>query len=86
LEETYHLLCANPAEALPRAVREWADIYTHHATAAGQWIQMFIQAGRDSSSEKIRTPSQRLEEIFHAGDHKAMLAYINVLLAKCESQ
>ena len=80
LEETYHLLCADLARALPGALSQITGACAHEVTAAAQWAQMLAQAGDDSGSEKIRAWGQRLEQSLRGNPDQATVASLGILL------
>ncbi|MFD5564698.1 ATP-binding protein [Kitasatospora griseola] len=60
LQETYHRLCADPDRALPLALRELLDAWSHSTTTLRRWVQMLARAGQDTDDRGIREWSDRL--------------------------
>ncbi|MFE5767718.1 tetratricopeptide repeat protein [Streptomyces sp. NPDC056485] len=60
LQETYHRLCADPRAALPAALRELVDAYDHGITTLHRWVQVWIQAGRDTQGTELTDWGGRL--------------------------
>jgi hypothetical protein len=80
LEETYHLLCADPTGALPAALSQVTFACAHQVAAAGQWVQMMAQAGGDSDSATIRSWGQRLEQSLRGNPDQAVVTSLSILL------
>ncbi|MFD9218644.1 tetratricopeptide repeat protein [Streptomyces sp. NPDC060064] len=55
LEETYHLLCAQPRTALPMVLREGIDACDAGTVPARLWAQTVADAGGDGDSGVLRT-------------------------------
>ncbi|MFW6722114.1 tetratricopeptide repeat protein [Streptomyces sp. MAR4 CNY-716] len=58
--ETYHLLCADPQGALPRARRDALQAADAGPAGARRWAQTVEQAGADADSEPVRDWGRRL--------------------------
>jgi tetratricopeptide (TPR) repeat protein len=82
LEETYHLLCADPDGSLPEALGRVGLACAQHPMLAAQWAQMIVQAGDDSSSERTRAWGQRLLESLRGNDGEARVACLGLLLGE----
>ncbi|WP_431776568.1 tetratricopeptide repeat protein [Streptomyces cucumeris] len=54
LEESYHLLCARPAAALPGVLRDGIDACDAGPEAARPWARTLLEAGEDSGDETLR--------------------------------
>lgn len=55
LEETYHLLCAQPRTALPVVLRDGIDACDAGTVVARRWAQAVADAGGDGDSDVLRT-------------------------------
>ena len=62
LNETYHLLCANPALALPDALLQVAHACDDGTAALRRWAQTLAQAGGDTDTPALVTWGHRLQE------------------------
>ncbi|MFJ8441881.1 tetratricopeptide repeat protein [Kitasatospora griseola] len=60
LQETYHRLCEDPDRALPLALRELLDAWSHSTATLRRWVQMLARAGQDTDDRGIREWSDRL--------------------------
>ncbi|WBB58684.1 tetratricopeptide repeat protein [Streptomyces sp. WMMC500] len=58
--ETYHLLCADPQGALPRARRDALQTADVGPAETRRWAQTLEQAGTDADSEPVRDWGRRL--------------------------
>lgn len=58
--ETYHLLCADPQGALPRARRDALQAADVGPAEVRRWARTLEQAGADADSEPVRDWGQRL--------------------------
>jgi Flp pilus assembly protein TadD len=79
LNETYHLLCAQPQAALPDALHETVHACRHSTETLRRWVQVLAQAGRDTDSRELADLARRLQ----AGDDD-QIAALTVLLASRE--
>jgi tetratricopeptide (TPR) repeat protein len=61
-EETYHLLCADPAGNLPKALATAVKAAEHSTTRARQWAQLITDAARDTNDPALRQWGQRLQD------------------------
>ncbi|QXV56106.1 tetratricopeptide repeat protein [Amycolatopsis sp. TNS106] len=60
LEQTYHRLCGDPAEALPDALLGAAEMITTGVAAMRAWARMMEQAGADADAPAVLGWGQRL--------------------------
>ncbi|WP_328980487.1 tetratricopeptide repeat protein [Streptomyces canus] len=60
LSETYHLLCAHPAQALPDALHEIVHTCEHGVAVVRRWAQALLQAGHDTDDPELTNWGQRL--------------------------
>src|ERR1035437_2035525 len=67
-EETYHLLCADPINNLPKALALAAKAARYGAIRARQLAEVIANAGRDAGHEKLRQIGQRLLGGINDGD------------------
>ena len=67
-EETYHLLCADPINNLPKALALAAKAARYGAIRARQLAEVIANAGRDAGHEKLRHWGQRLLGGINDGD------------------
>jgi hypothetical protein len=82
LEETYHLLCADPGAALPRALADVVRACDEQPAAAAQWALAIAQAGQDTAATTVAACGQRLEEALRMDRHQATVACLGVVLAQ----
>lgn len=61
LNETYHLLCAQPQKALPNALHEVVLACDHSTEALVRWTQLLVQAGDDAGWDTLTQISKRLQ-------------------------
>ncbi|MDF0371000.1 hypothetical protein OM788_000752 [Streptomyces sp. KA12] len=61
LNETYHLLCANPRTALADALRESAHAIGLDVATLRRWAQILGGAGLDTDTEALVSWGERLE-------------------------
>ncbi|MER6996951.1 tetratricopeptide repeat protein [Streptomyces sp. NPDC000410] len=54
LEESYHLLCAQPRAALPRMLRDGVDACEQGGATARRWARVLAEAGEAADSEELR--------------------------------
>lgn len=80
LQETYHRLCADPRAALPAASRELVDAYDHGITTLHRWVQVWIQAGRDTQGTELADWGERLRTALEQQD--AGVATLTLLLSR----
>jgi tetratricopeptide (TPR) repeat protein len=67
-EQTYHLLCADPASNLPQALATAVKAAEHSTTRARQWAQLITDAGRDTGDPALQRWGQRLLDGIHDND------------------
>jgi tetratricopeptide (TPR) repeat protein len=67
-EEMYHLLCADPAGNLPRALASAVRAAEVSAVRARQWAQVLADAGRDADDFVLSQWGQRLRDGIHDND------------------
>ncbi|WCD95340.1 tetratricopeptide repeat protein [Streptomyces sp. HUAS 31] len=60
LHETYHRLCASPAEALPDSLHEVVLASEQGVAVVRRWAQMLLQAGHDADSPALTGWGQRI--------------------------
>jgi len=82
LEETYHLLCADPGIALDGALGEVVRACASQPAAAAQWAQAITGAGHDADADLPRAVGQRLEEALRLNPEEAMVACLGVVLSE----
>ncbi|WP_326796481.1 tetratricopeptide repeat protein [Streptomyces sp. NBC_01808] len=70
--ETYHLLCADPQGALPRARRDALQAADVGPAATRRWAQTMEQAGTDADSEPVRDWGRRLLAVMGEGPRGAV--------------
>ena len=80
LEETYHLLCADPAAALPAALSQVPFACAQQVTVAAQWAQMMAQAGEDAGSETISSWGHRLGQSLRGNPNQTAATSMGLLL------
>jgi tetratricopeptide (TPR) repeat protein len=67
-EETYHLLCADPARNLPRALAQAVLAAEHSPIRARQWAVLVADAGRDANDGKLQEWGLRLHASLRGRD------------------
>ena len=77
LEETYHRLCAEGANALPEALSSIVHADSQSEELRGQWAQMLIQAGTDADIATVRRWGERLKSALLTDD--AETAFFDLL-------
>jgi tetratricopeptide (TPR) repeat protein len=77
LEETYHRLCVDGANALPEALSAMVYAGAGSDAVRGQWAQMLTQAGTDADAAAVRRWGERLENALLTDD--AEVAYFDLL-------
>ena len=75
-EETYHLLCADPVNNLPRALTSAVKAAEHSTIRARQWAELIADAGRDTDHQTLRQWGQRLEDGIHDSDLTQYFTYL----------
>ena len=75
-EETYHLLCADPINNLPKALASAVDAAGHSTVRARQWATLIDDAGRDTGNLTIREWGRRLQAGIHDDDLTQYLTYL----------
>ncbi|WP_410651012.1 tetratricopeptide repeat protein [Amycolatopsis sp. cmx-4-54] len=68
LEQTYHRLCGDPAEALPDALLGAAEMITTGTASARAWARMMEQAGADADAPAVLGWGQRLAAAVGEGE------------------
>jgi tetratricopeptide (TPR) repeat protein len=61
-EETYHLLCGDPINSLPKALVSAVKAGEHGTIRARQWAQLIADAGRDTGYQSLSQWGQRLHD------------------------
>ncbi|MFI1397557.1 tetratricopeptide repeat protein [Streptomyces sp. NPDC020681] len=61
LEETYHLLIAQPRAALPDVLRDGVDACHQDPPAAGRWVRTLVDAAEDGDTEWLRAWAGRCQ-------------------------
>jgi len=82
LEQTYHLLCADPTKALSTALAEVVAACRWSTSIAARWAQMIAQAGEDAGSDKVRVWGRRLVESTGMTEYEADIASMGLLIAE----
>src|SRR6266542_4275869 len=77
-EETYHGLCADPINGLPRALGFAVKAAEHSTARARQWAGMLTGAGRDSANTQIQDWGKLLQDGIHDED---LTQYLSNLIA-----
>jgi len=77
-EETYHLLCADPAGNLPRALASAVKAAERSIIGARQWAGLLADAGRDADHPALREWGQRLRDGIH--DNSDLTEYLTHLI------
>jgi tetratricopeptide (TPR) repeat protein len=75
-EETYHLLCAEPAANLPKALASAVMAAEQSTTRARQWAELIVDAGRDTDDATLRRWGQRLHNGINDGDLTSYLTHL----------
>jgi len=84
LEQGYHLLCADPAEALPEALLNAANTMTTGVAAARAWARMMEQAGTDADAPAVLRWAKKLEECLSSGDGPRDVEVLDLLAGAAE--
>ncbi|WP_410659930.1 tetratricopeptide repeat protein [Amycolatopsis sp. lyj-112] len=84
LEQGYHLLCADPAEALPEALLNAANMMITGVAAARSWVRMMEQAGTDADAAVVLRWAARLDECLTAGDGPRDVEVLDLLAGAAE--
>ncbi|MEU3621128.1 hypothetical protein BS329_07160 [Amycolatopsis coloradensis] len=79
LEQTYHRLCGDPAEALPDALLGAAEMITSGIAAARTWARMMEQAGVDADVPAVLDWAQRLTAAIGDGDGSREIPVLDLL-------
>ncbi|WP_181770735.1 tetratricopeptide repeat protein [Amycolatopsis pittospori] len=79
LEQTYHRLCGDPAEALPDALLGAAEMITTSTAAARTWARMMEQAGIDADEPAVLRWAQRLAEAVGGDDGAREVEVLDLL-------
>ena len=75
-EETYHLLCADPAGNLSRALTSAVSAAEHGIIRARQWADLISDAGRDTGDSTLRDWGQRLRNGVSDSDVISYLSHL----------
>jgi len=75
-EETYHLLCADPAHNLPQALGSAARAAECGVARARQWATLFADAARDADHADLRRWAQWLGDGIGDGDLTRYLTHL----------
>ena len=78
LEETYHLLCADPAKNLSRGLERAARAALGGTHLARQWAHSFSDAARDTDSPIIRRWAQLLDESIQ--NEESLVRYLSCFI------
>ncbi|WP_407565511.1 tetratricopeptide repeat protein [Streptomyces sp. 184] len=81
--ETYHLLCADPQGAMPRARRDALQAADVGPADVRRWAQTLEQAGADADSEPVRDWGRRLLAAL-GEDGRALIGVCTYLLREAE--
>ncbi len=81
LEQTYHLLCADPGNALAEALSEVVRACADQPSTAAQWALAITQAGQDADADMLRACGWRLEEALRMAPEEAIIACLGVILS-----
>jgi tetratricopeptide (TPR) repeat protein len=79
IEQNYHLLCAENADYLTRALEGLVDVVYWNPTEAGRWVQSIQQAGRDTDSATISARASGLA-INDASENSGKLAILDFVI------
>ncbi|WP_344293774.1 tetratricopeptide repeat protein, partial [Streptomyces synnematoformans] len=84
--ETYHLLCADPLGALPRARRDALQAADVGPAEVRRWARTLEQAGTDADSEPVRDWGRRLLAALreHGEDGQGVAGVCTFLLREAE--
>jgi CHAT domain-containing protein len=80
-EETYHLLCADPANNLPQALASAVKAAAQSASRAWQWAGLISDAGADSDQPALREWGKLLGDGIHDRD---ITEYLSLLISKAQ--
>jgi tetratricopeptide (TPR) repeat protein len=75
-EETYHLLCADPAGNLSRFLTSAVSAAEHGIIRARQWADLISDAGRDTGDAMLRDWGQRLSNGVSDSDVISYLSHL----------
>lgn len=84
LEQGYHLLCADPAEALPETLLNAANVMITGVAAARSWVRMMEQAGTDADAPVVLQWAARLDECLTTGDGPRDVEFLDLLAGAAE--
>ena len=79
LEQTYHRLCGDPADALPEALLGAAETITTSTASARAWARMMEQAGIDADAPAVLRWAQRLADAVGDGDGRREIPVLDLL-------
>ncbi|MEV7549924.1 tetratricopeptide repeat protein [Amycolatopsis sp. NPDC089917] len=79
LEQTYHRLCGDPADALPDALLGAAEMVTTGSASARSWARMMEQAGVDADAPAVLAWAQRLAGAVGDGDGPREIQVLDLL-------
>jgi tetratricopeptide (TPR) repeat protein len=75
-EETYHSLCADPSNTLPRALGFAVKAAEHSTARARQWAGLLTETGRDSANAEIQHWGELLQNGIRDEDLSQYLSYL----------
>ncbi|MFD5096496.1 tetratricopeptide repeat protein [Amycolatopsis thailandensis] len=84
VEEGYHLLCADPADALPEALLNAANMMITGSAACRSWVRMMEQAGTDADAPAVLRWAARLEERLSSGEGPRDVEVLDLLAGAAE--
>ncbi|MGX1369340.1 tetratricopeptide (TPR) repeat protein [Streptomyces canus] len=74
LAESYHLVCAQPREALPEVLRDLVDACDTDDATAARWTRVLLDAGRDGDTGAVSRWGSELSRALAEGGVPAALA------------
>ncbi|WP_309062269.1 tetratricopeptide repeat protein [Streptomyces sp.] len=78
LAESYHRLCAREREALPGVLRDLVEACDRGEPAAGRWVRVLEDAGRDTGLHVVAEWGRRLSDALTANGTEAVLSTLLV--------
>ncbi|OXM50069.1 tetratricopeptide repeat protein [Amycolatopsis alba] len=79
LEQVYHRLCGDPADALPDALLGAAEMITTGTASARVWARMMEQAGVDADAPAVLDWARRLAAAVGDGDSPSEIQVLDLL-------
>ncbi|MFC3456237.1 tetratricopeptide repeat protein [Amycolatopsis speibonae] len=79
LEQAYHRLCGDPADALPDALLGAAEMVTTDTASARAWARMMEQAGVDADAPAVLDWARRLAAAVGDGDGPREIQVLDLL-------